>query len=177
MTLLVRADRSPSTLIKSVYQEIQALDKDLRVFNLWTLSEQLRDLLAPQRSIAMLIAAFGLLALLLANVGLYGVMTYSVSQRTREIGIRMALGAQQNEVFKWVLRRGMRLASFGVLIGAPAALALTRLFASRLFGVGPTDPLTFVSASLVLVGVALLACYPPARRATKVDPMVALRYE
>ena len=164
-------------LCLSLHQEIQTLDKNLRVVNMRPLSGQLRDLLTPQRSTATLIAAFGLLALLLANVGLYGVMGYSVSQRTREIGIRLALGAQQGEVFRWILRRGLRLAFLGVFIGVAAALALTRLLASRLFGVGPTDPVTFMIVPLVLVGVALLACYLPARRATKVDPMVALRYE
>ena len=177
MTLLVRADRTPETLIRPVHQEIQTLDKNLRVFSMRPLSGQLSDLLTPQRSTARLIAAFGLLALLLANVGLYGVMAYSVSQRSREIGIRMALGAQQGEVFRWTLRRGLRLAFLGVFIGVAAALALTRLFASRLFGVGPTDPVTFMIVPLVLVAVALLACYLPARRATKVDPMMALRCE
>jgi len=177
MMLLVRSDGNTSTLIRPVQQEIQALDKDLRVRSVWTINDQLRDLLTPQRSTATLIAALGFLALLLACLGLYGVMAYSVSQRTREIGIRMALGAQKLEVFKWVLRHGMRLAVAGIFIGVAAALALTRLAATRLFGVSPTDPVTFVTVSVVLVAVALLACYLPARRATKVDPIEALRYE
>ena len=133
--------------------------------------------MVPQRLSAFMFACFALIALLLTAIGIYAVIAYSVVQRTREIGIRMALGAQSRDVLKLVLRNGMRLALIGVAIGLAGALALNRLMATLLFGVTATDALTFAAVSTGLIAVALLACYIPARRATKVDPLVALRYE
>jgi len=142
-----------------------------------TLMTLVDDSMSQPRFSMLLLACFGLLALLLASIGMYGVISYSVMQRTREIGIRMALGAERRSVFGMVLGEGARLAGLGIAIGLLAALAVTRLMASFLYGVQPTDPLTFLAVSLLMVGITLLACYLPARRATRVDPTVALRYE
>jgi ABC-type antimicrobial peptide transport system permease subunit len=136
--------------------------------------------MSAQRFPMMLLAAFAGLALLLASVGIYGVISYSVAQRVNEIGIRMALGAEKQNIFRMVVGHGLRLAVAGLAIGSAAALILTRLlssFSHLLYGVGTNDPLTFTAVSLLLAAVAVLACYLPARRATKVDPIVALRYE
>jgi ABC-type antimicrobial peptide transport system permease subunit len=140
-------------------------------------SEQVDRSLVQQKLIARLSSLFGLLALLLAAIGLYGVISYSVTQRTREIGVRMALGAERRDVLRLVLGQGAKLALTGALIGLGASWALTRWIEGLLFNVSPTDPATFVIIALSLMVVALLACYVPARRATKVDPMVALRTE
>jgi len=180
LTLHVRADGNPSGLIAAVRREVQTLDRHLPIFNVRTLAEQLRNSLEIQRSAATFIGTFGLLALLLTSIGIYGVMAYAVTQRTHEIGIRMALGASRSDVLKMVLRQGMTLALCGVALGLAGAYVLTKYLesvTSMLYGVKPTDPLTFGVIAVLLTVVALMACYLPARRATQVDPMVALRYE
>ena len=177
VTLHVRAPADAAGLAAAVRREVQSLEKNLPVTNVRPLSEWLDNSLYAARMGAVLLGVFGALALLLAGVGLYGVMSFSVARRIRELGIRMALGARSTDVFSLVLREGMALVGIGVALGLLAAAALTRLLASFLYGVSTTDAMTFAGIPVILVGVALLACYVPARRATKVDPMVALRYE
>ncbi|MFZ0334921.1 MAG: FtsX-like permease family protein, partial [Candidatus Acidiferrales bacterium] len=142
-----------------------------------TLDEVLANSMAARRLSMILLGAFAALALALASVGIYGVISYLVGQRTHEIGVRMALGAQQSDVLRLILGEGGRMALVGVVIGVAAALGLTRLMKGMLFGVSASDPLTFMGVAIVLIVVALAACYIPARRAMRVDPMVALRYE
>src|SRR6266403_205581 len=174
---VVRASGDPLTIASSIRAAMREVDPDLPVSRLRSL-EQVRNIsVAPQRFNLSLFGLFAALALVLAAVGIYGVMAYSVAQRTREIGIRMALGAQRRDVVKLVLGQGLRHAALGVFLGLAGAFALTRLMASLLYGVRPTDPITFAGVTLILAGVALLACYLPARKAMRVDPMVALRYE
>ena len=177
MALHVRTAGDPRAAIAALRREVQLLDETLPVFGIRTLTEQVNSALYTPRAAAILLSVFGLLALLLASVGIYGVIAYSVTQRTREIGVRMALGAQAGDVLRLVLRQGLALVLAGVAAGLAGALALTRLASSLLYGVSATDPAVFAAASLLLALVALVACYVPARRATKVDPMVALRYE
>ena len=164
-------------MIAAIRSKIQELDPSLSVLNVQTLGERVEGSLQGERSQATLIGTAGLLALLLASVGLYGVMAYTVAQRTREIGIRMALGASRKNVMGLVLKQGVTLVSTGVVIGLGLAFGVTRFIASSLFGVTAVDPLTFAGTSLLLIVVSLVASYIPARRATKVDPMIALRYE
>jgi putative ABC transport system permease protein len=177
MTLTVRTVSDPLSLVAAARSQVQVVDKDVPAYNIRTMA-QLRALsAAPRRFQMILLGCFAGLALLLAAVGLYGVMSYAVTQRTHEIGIRMALGAQSRDVLKLVVSQGLVLTAAGVMIGLVAAFGLSRLIASLLYGVSATDPATFLLVSLLLVAVALLACYLPARRASKTDPMVALRYE
>ncbi len=177
MALVIRTSTPPLGQISAVRKAIHDLDPQLPAYNPQTLSQIVSKSSQQQSFLALLLALFAALALILAAVGIYGVISYSVSQRTHEIGIRIALGAQKRDVLQLVLGQGLRLALAGVGIGIVAALVLTRLMTSLLYGVKPSDPLTFVVVSGVLIAVALLACYIPARRAAKVDPMVALRYE
>jgi putative ABC transport system permease protein len=177
LSLHLRSAGDPASLIESARRELRALDPQLPPTRVRTLEEQRRNSLYSERVTAWLLSAFGGLALLLAGLGIYGVMAYSVTQRTREVGIRMALGAQTGDVLRLMLRQGARLIVAGVALGLAGAFAATRLIKSFLYQVSATDPLTFVVAALLLSGVALLACYLPARRATKVDPMIALKYE
>ncbi|HWO00474.1 MAG TPA: ABC transporter permease [Blastocatellia bacterium] len=177
MALHIRTIGNPASVAGAVRREIQSLDQNLPVTNLQPMSEVLGSSLFAARMGAVLLAIFGLLALVLAGVGLYGVMSYTVSRRTREIGIRMALGAQTGSVLRLVLKEGMVLVGGGVAAGLIVAAAVTRLLASFLYGISPLDLPTFAAIPLVLAMVALLASYLPARRAAKVDPMIALRYE
>ncbi|MCH8948204.1 MAG: ABC transporter permease [Acidobacteria bacterium] len=177
MDLLVRATGNPSALTDAVRGEVRALDPTLAAYSVRTLTEHMGVSLLPVRMAATLLGIFGFLALVLAAVGIYGVMSYAVSQRTHEIGIRMALGAQPRDILRSVIGQGMMLVLIGVVIGLAVALAVTRFLTFLLYGISATDPATFAGVSLLLAAVALLACYIPARRATKVDPMVALRYE
>jgi ABC-type antimicrobial peptide transport system permease subunit len=153
------------------------MDSDLPLLDVKTQTGQIDEMLVQERMFAKLTSAFGLLALVLACVGLYGIMAYAVVRRTNEIGIRMALGAERRSILTLVMREVVLLVVAGASIGTPLAIAATRLVASALFGVSPTDPATFALATLIMVAVAASAGYLPARRAARVDPMVALRYE
>jgi putative ABC transport system permease protein len=176
--LIVRAAHGNLSAVKTdVQSAIWAVDRNQSFVQSTTAEEALNNSLAGSRFYTVLLVVFAALALSLAAVGIYGVMSYTVAERTREIGIRLALGAQTGAVLRLVIGQGMRLAVIGIGVGVVAALALTRLIRGSLFGVSATDPVTFSSIALVIMVVALLACWIPARRATKVDPMVALRVE
>jgi len=161
----------------AVRQAVYAIDKNLPVTDIALLADALDQSIAQERFRTFLLGAFGAIALMLAAVGIFGVISSLVSQRTREIGIRMALGAKRRDIMKMILGQGTKLALFGVGIGLAAASLLTRVLTGLLYGVSPTDPLTFGAVAVMLFGVAVMACYLPARRAVRVDPMVALRSE
>ena len=177
MKLLVRTETRAQNAIAEIRAKLAAADPDLPLGDIMTLEESMAAVLLPARLAGAVLGAFGLLALVLAAVGLYGVMAYLVAQRTREVGIRMALGARPAHVMRMIVDRGMSVALTGMLIGVGLALALTRFAASLLYGISPTDPVTFAGVFVLLASVALIACLIPARRAARVDPMVALRYE
>jgi putative ABC transport system permease protein len=177
LSMVVRTTGDPHVLINAVGKEVLALDKDVPVYSVKTMNEYLASSVAAPRFNTTLLSIFAGVALVLTIVGLYGVMSYSVAQRTNEIGIRLALGAQRRDVIALVVKQGLLLVLFGLLIGLPSAFALMRLISGLLFGVTNKDPMTFVSAAVVLSVVGLLACYIPALRATRVDPMEALRCE
>ena len=177
VTLVARTAGDPRTMINALRREVQALDPTLPLYDVKTLTEHMQVPLFPARTAATVLGSFGVLALVLAAIGIYGVMSYVVAGRTREIGVRMALGAQASDVLRLIVRQGMTLAIVGLACGLVAAFAAARLLTGLLYGVSPSDPLTFAGVALLLGAVALLACYVPARRATKIDPMVALRYE
>jgi putative ABC transport system permease protein len=177
MTILVRTSNDPLALVSTARSELQQLDPELPMAAVATMDQLLADSLSRSRFTMLLLGIFSAVALVLAAVGIYGLIAYSVTQRTQELGIRIALGAQRRDVLRLVLGQGARLTLLGVTLGLLAALAISRLLASMLFGVSATDPLTFAGVAALLGIVALLACFIPARRATRVDPIVALRYE
>lgn len=178
MSIVVRSSTdNPGSLAANVREVIKQMDKDQYVAVIQPMTKLVADSVARRRFNALLTGLFAVVALLLASIGIFGVLNYTVAQRTQEIGLRVALGAQTRDVLRLVLGHGVRLILFGLVLGLAASFALTRVLAVMLFGVTPTDPLTFIAVSFLLAGVALLACYLPARRATKVDPLVALRYE
>ena len=177
MSLVVRTTSNPLNSVAAVKGQIQTIDRDLPIDDAKTMQQLLAESVSGRRFNMLLLTVFASVALILALVGIYGVMSYTVTQRTHEIGVRVAIGAQPRDVFRMVMGQGMLLAIIGVACGLVGAVALTRLMTSMLFGVEPNDPATFVTIALLLIGVAVIACYIPGRRATKVDPLVALRYE
>jgi len=177
MTVVLRDSTDPSAMVTAVKNELRVLDPDLPMYYVRTMRQRMDESLARRRFSMLLLAVFASFALVLATIGIYSVMAYLVNQGTREIGIRMALGATQRNVLSLVVRQGMALALSGVMIGLAAAFLFTRLIRNLLFGVEATDPITFVAIPLMLLLIALLATYIPAQRATRIDAMVSLRCE
>jgi putative ABC transport system permease protein len=177
INIVVRASSNPMNLARAMQAQVSAIDKDITISGVRSMDDVLETSVSQPRFSSQLIGVFAALALLLAAIGLYGVVAYSVSQRTNEIGIRMALGATRKDVLRLVLRYGARLALIGSAVGFVASFAATRVLASILFEVSPGDPQTFLVVAALLMAVVLGACYIPARRAANVDPVVALRYE
>jgi putative ABC transport system permease protein len=177
MNLLVKSAVDPAAMTSAIRGAVGLIDKDQPIFQIATMKELLSDSVSTRTFMLILLGLFSGVALVLATIGIYGVMSYSVAQRTRDIGIRIALGASRRDVFQDVLGLGLRLTGVGLAFGLVGALALTRALSSLLYGVHSTDAVTFSAVSLLLIVVALLASYVPAQRATRVDPIVALRYE
>jgi putative ABC transport system permease protein len=177
VTLVARTKGDPRSVIAALRKEFQEMDPTLPLYDIKTLTEHMKIPLFPARMAANVLGSFGVLALVLAAIGIYGVMSYVVAGRTREIGLRMALGAQLRHVRQLILGQGMILASIGLVIGLAIVFVLARFLTSMLYGVSPSDPITFIAITFLLAAVALVACYIPARRAAGVDPMVALREE
>jgi predicted permease len=177
LTFTIRTEQEPLALAGAVEKEIRNLDKDLPLANIRTMEQIVSESLAQRRLTMLLLGIFAVTAVVLAAIGIYGVLSYSVTRQTHELGIRMALGAQQHDVLAMIMRQGMKQALLGVVLGLFGAVWLTNILKSLLFDVRTTDPLTFVLVALLLVIVALMACYIPARRATRVNPLQALRHE
>jgi ABC-type antimicrobial peptide transport system permease subunit len=177
MTVMVRTSSDPLALVGSVRNEVLAINKNQPIYDVKTLAQRVNEVSAVSRSLMVLFSAFALLALVLGGVGIYGIISYSVTQRTHEIGVRMALGARAANVLSLIMRNGLVLVLAGIVIGVAGAFALTRFLTTLLFGVTPTDTVTFVLVSLVFFVIAMVASLIPALRATRVDPLVALRYE
>jgi predicted lysophospholipase L1 biosynthesis ABC-type transport system permease subunit len=174
---IIRTSVNPLTLVQPITREFLAVDSEMPPARVRTMEQVISDVTARQNFNMLLLAIFAGVALLLAAIGIYGVMSYAVEQRTHEIGIRMALGAGTPDMLRLVVIQGMRLAGIGVTLGLLTAFAVTRVMAGLLFGVKPTDPPTYVAVALILAAVAFIGCYIPARRASRVDPVIALRYE
>jgi predicted permease len=177
LAIVIKGKVGTNELLATVRSQVRGFDSSLAIFNARTMQEIIAQSMTDTSYQSRLLSSFALLALLLTAVGIYGVMAYTVTQRTHEIGIRLALGARPGEILGLVMRHGARITIVGVALGVICALALTRFLANLLFGVEPHDPVTFLAVAVLLAGIALLASYIPAQRATKVDPMVALRYE
>jgi putative ABC transport system permease protein len=176
-TFVIRTSGNPLALIGAVRQQVKLLDPGLPVSDVATMEERMSDSVAQTRFSTLLLGIFAIVAIVLASVGIYGVTSYAVTSRVHEIGIRMAIGAQSRDVQRMFIRHGMALTVIGLGVGLAVSFALTKLMEGLLFDVSPHDPLTFLSMAVLLSFVALLACYVPARRATRVDPLTALRYE
>jgi putative ABC transport system permease protein len=177
MSLILRTNLNPPNAVSAAREQVAALDKGVPVYQVATMDQLLSASIAPQRFDLFLLALFAAIAMILAAVGLYGVISFTVSRRIHEIGIRLALGARPGEILRLITWQGMSLVMIGLAFGLAASFLLTHLMASLLYGVDPTDPLTFASVTALLVLVAFVACYIPARRAMRVDPTIALRCE